>query len=247
MPVRVKEYNFKMISYVIASYRPDAVEGTLKSIAALPPHPHEVVVCTPHPKADYGKVRFILDDKLIGSTYAFNKGVKEARGNWIVVGIDDHAINYNVYEFMKLIYGQGMNEMEYQVVNLGSPWTDCISRNAAGYGINMGNTSPEVLGSRWSVVTFPAVSVKTIKEKFDGHLFHPDLLHHFVDHWMGLYVSRKQLHYDFNQFGPHAAWNQHWPGDNCDRTRDDTDSRIFCNLAARFIQNPDAYGYTTPL
>lgn len=240
-----------MISYLIASFRPEPVKATLKSIENLAPHDHEVVVVTPAPEPDYNNVRFIMDDKLCGSTYAFNKGVKHCKGDWIVVGIDDHVINYNPKEFEKVIYGPGIAALEYQVINLGSPWKDCIARNAKGHGvIDMGGTPPEVMGHPWPVITFPAVSMKTIKEKFNGHLFHPDLMHHFVDHWIGLYVSLKmatnQPYYDFNLFGNHAAWTAHLPGDNCDRTRDDIDSKTFCHLAARFIQNP-THGYTESL
>ena len=236
-----------MISYLIASFRPNAVEGTLKSIAALPKHAHEVVVVTLHPKPDYGDVRFILDDKLCGSTYAFNKGTTFCNGEWVVIGIDDHVINYDVYKFLDVIHRPDIESLEYQVINLGSPWTDCIDRNARGYGITLDGVTSQTMGHRWPVITFPAVSKKTIVEKFDNHIFHPEVLHHFVDHWIGLFVSMKQPGYDFNQNGPHAAWTQHWPGDNCDRTRDDIDSVRFCKLAARFIANPEAYGYTTPL
>ncbi len=236
-----------MISYVIASYRPDAVKGTLQSIHALPIHEHEIIVCTPYPEKNYNNVRFILDDKKNGSTYAFNKGVSHSNGDWVVVGIDDHAINYDVYKFLDIIQMPQMNTFEYQVINLGSPWTDCIARNASGYKIDMKNTPDAVMHYRWPVITFPAVSRKTIVNKFNGHLFHPDLLHHFVDHWMGLYVSKFQPTYNFNLMGNSPAWVQHWPGDNCDRSQDATDSNIFCNLAAKFIQTSTTFGYTDPL
>jgi hypothetical protein len=236
-----------MISYLIASFRPEALEATLKSIKALPPHAHEIVVCTPTPKQYEGHqyTTFIMDDKLCGSTYAFNKGVKHCNGDWIVIGIDDHVINYDVYSFLDLIHRPDISNLEYQVINLGSPWTDCLSRNVSGYRITL-DASEEVLNARWPVITFPAVSKKTIHTKFDGHIFHPDLLHHFVDHWMGLFVSRRQPNYDFNQAGQHAVWNAHLPGDNCDRSRDDVDSVMFCKLAARYIQNPN-HGYIESL
>jgi len=235
-----------MISYLIASVRPDAVKETLKSIHRLPKHDHEIVVCTPYPDADYDNVRFVLDDKRGGSTYAFNKGAKVCNGDWILVGIDDHVINIDINAVLSVFQHPDILSREYQVINLGSPWTDCLSRNVAGYGIDIGPVSPNVLNARWPVVTFPAVSKKTIAEKFDGHIFNPHLLHHFVDHWIGLYVSRKQP----DKVIPCAntvAWTAHVPGDHCDRSRDDIDSVTYCKLAARFLQNPDAYGYTTPL
>jgi hypothetical protein len=236
-----------MISYLIASYRPDGVKGTIASIEALPTHNHEIIVVTPHPEPNHGNVRYILDQRVGGSTYAFNQGVSECNGDWIVVGIDDHVINYDVYKFIDIIHSPAIESLEYQVINLGSPWTDHLARNVAGYGINLPDVPESVMHTRWPVITFPAVSKKTIIEKFDGYLFNPYMEHHFVDHWMGLYVGVRQPNYDFNQMGPHAAWTQHLPGDNCDRTRDATDSIVFCKTAARFIQNPDKYGYATPL
>lgn len=236
-----------MLSYVIASMRPDAVKVSLESIAKLPQHEHEVVIVTPHVEPSYGNVRFIIDDKFGGSTYAVNKGVQESVGDWILIGTDDHVVNYDVYRFLDLIQQPHIKELEYQVINMGSPWTDCLARNAHGYGIDMGNVFPSVLNERWPVATFPAASKKTIVEKLNGHIFHPDLVHHFVDHFLGLYISRKQPNYDMNQFGPHTAWTAHVPGDHCDRSRDDIDSVMFCKLAAQFIQNPNAYNYTDSL
>lgn len=236
-----------MISYLIASYRRDPVKETIKSIQKLPSHDYEIVVSTPYPENDYDNVRYILDDKKNGSTYAFNKGTTHCNGDWIVVGIDDHIINYDVYSFLGTIKKPEIEGSEYQVINLGSPWTDCIARNASGYEIDMSGVSPDIMSFRWPVITFPAVSKKTIETKLDGYLFHPDLLHHFVDHWIGLYVSVKQQSYNFNQCGNQAAWLQHLPGDNCDRSQDDKDSVTFCKLAARFIQNPTNYNYTTSL
>lgn len=220
---------------------------TIKSIQSLPPHPHEIVIVTPYPDKDYDNVRFLPDLKRDGSTSAFNYGAMRCYGDWIVIGIDDHVINYDVDTFHKVIYHPEVQALDYQVINLGSPWTDCLDRNIKGYGIDIGPVPPPVMGFRWPVITFPAVSKKTIITKFDGHIFNPNIMHHFVDHWIGLYVHMRQPDHRFNLCGNHPAWTQHWPGDNCDRSRDDTDSVIFCKLAARFIQNPNAYGYTTPL
>lgn len=236
-----------MLSYVIASMRPEAVKVSLESIARLPEHEHETVIVTPYAESDYENVRFIHDDKFGGSTYAVNKGVQESRGEWVLIGTDDHVINYDVHRFLNLIKHPYIEALEYQVINMGSPWSDCLARNANGYGINMDGVSPDTMNARWPVVTFPAASKKTIVEKLNGHIFHPDLVHHFVDHFLGLYISRKQPIYDINQFGPHSIWSSHLAGDNCDRSRDDIDSKMFCKLAAQFIQNPDKYSYTDSL
>lgn len=236
-----------MLSYVIASMRPEAVKVAIDSIERLPLHDHEVVVVTPFPEPDVGRVRYIKDEKFGGSTYAVNKGVSLSRGDWILIGTDDHVVNYDVYRFLDLIRQPHIQELEYQVINMGAPWTDCLSRNLNGYGIDIGPAYSSVVNERWPVITFPAVSKKTIVTKLDGHIFHPALVHHFVDHWMGIYVSRRQPNYNFNQFGNNTAWTLHFAGDNCDRSRDDIDSVMFCNLAANFLRTPTVYGYTTPL
>lgn len=236
-----------MISYLIASCRPDAVKVSIQSIRNLPPHDHEVVIVTPFPEPNYENVRFIQDKNRDGSTSAFNTGALLSYGDWVIIGIDDHVINYDVNQFLQVTNNPQMKTFEYQVINLGSPWTDCLDRNIKGYKIDIGNVSTDVLQYRWPVITFPAVSKNTILTKFNGYIFNPNIKHHFVDHWIGLYVNQRQPNYNFNLCGNHPAWTQHWPGDNCDRSRDDTDSVIFCKLAARFIQNPNAYGYETPL
>ncbi len=235
------------LSYVIASMRPEAVAVCIESIERLPTHDHEVVIVTPHVQPDFGNVRFLLDDKFGGSTYAMNKGAQESVGDWILIGTDDHVINYDVYRFLDLIRHPQIEALDYQIINMGAPWTDCLIRNAQGYRIDMGNVPPAVLQERWPVATFPAASRKTIETKLNGHIFHPDLVHHFVDHFLGLYVSRKQPNVGLAQFSGNTAWTAHVPGDHCDRSRDNLDSVMFCKLAAQFIQNPSAYNYTDPL
>jgi hypothetical protein len=239
-----------MISYLIASIKNDALETTIKSIEALPRHVHEIVVVTPTPPEKLyergSPVRYILDDKHDGSTYAFNKGAKQCLGEWIVVGIDDHVVNYDVEQFIQMTMIPPIRALDYQVINLGAAWTDCLDRNVRSHGIDDGSYPPEVRGVRWPVVTFPAVSKRTIRDKFDGHLFHPDLLHHFVDHWIGLFVSSRQPGYDLNQLGAGPYWTQHVAGEHTVRKYDDHDSRMFCKLASAFIKDP-ARGYTQPL
>lgn len=236
-----------MISYVVASIRPEAIRVCIESIRQLPPHDEEILVVTPYPETDFENVRYILDDQFGGSTYAVNKGVQNARGDWVAVGTDDHVIGYDVNAFLARIGTPEVQNAEYQVINLGAPWGDNLRRNVNGYGIDLGpDATPEILDAGWPVLTFPAVSKKTINEKLDGCIFHPDLVHHFVDHYLGLFVSRRQANFNFNFFPRGSAWNPHIHG-ACDQSRDHLDSVMFCKLAAKYIKDPLSGKYTDHL
>ena len=230
-----------MLSYLIPTDKePEILVPTFASIGALAPHDYEIVICAPYDRPAWmtdPKVKFIVDDKHAGSTYAMNLGASHCSGEWILVGTDEHVAVFDVNRFLDTIHSEPMQSLEYQVMNLGSPWNATLHHQIATYGpVDTTNIPPDVQGSVYPCITFPAVSRKTIVTKFNGYLFNPNLIHHFVDHWLGFYVSRKSPGYNFNLAGDSYAWRPFrstWP-----QTKwDNHDANIFCNLAARLVQN----------
>jgi hypothetical protein len=246
-----------MISYCLATNKePEILLPTLESISQLDSHEHEIVVCAPYPKPDWIKgsnITFVLDEINDGSTHAMNLSVKHSRGDWVVIGTDEHKINYNVNGFLKVIHSPEMERLEYQVVNMGSMWSDTINKQIVSFPpIDCRNIPTSIQNHSYPVVCLPSVSRKTIETKFDGLFFNPHLIHHFVDHWMGFYVSRKQPNYNFDlgrdlYIPPcQSAWmpfKSTWPS----KKWDNHDANKFCNLAAIVIQNQKELSYTSDI
>jgi hypothetical protein len=229
-----------MLSYLIATNKSfDILQPTLESIQRLPEHAHEIVVCAPEhliPPLHIPNVKFIVDDRNDGSTYAFNLGASHCAGDWIVVGTDEHTVRFDVLQFLNVIESPEMEKQDFQVINLGSPWTDTVIKQILSFPpIDSTDIPAHIQSHGYPVITFPAVSRKTINTQFNGMLFNPNLLHHFVDHWIGCYVSAKQPNGNFHPMGGVNAWgpfrstmpNPKW---------DNHDANVFCHLASKLLK-----------
>jgi hypothetical protein len=246
-----------MISYVIASNKePEILKPTFESISGLAQHHYEIVICAPYAKPEWvtdPRIKYVFDEINDGSTYGMNMAARHARGEWLLVGTDEHLVSYNVNNFLDVINSPQIQNQEFQVINMGGLWVDNLRKQIVSFPpVDCTNIPPDVQGYQYPVVFFPAVSRKTIDTKFDGELFNPHLIHHYVDHWMGFYVSFHEPNHDFG-FRRHTylshtntAWNSFrstWPSQKWDNH----DANKFCNLAAIMIQKQNKVGYTSNL
>jgi hypothetical protein len=229
-----------MISYLIASNKPfDILRPTLESIHQLTPHKFEIVVCAPEQMRSEWKDfsgKLVVDEKNDGSTHAFNLGASHCSGEWIVVGTDEHLLTYDVSCFLSIINSSEMKTQDYQIINLGSPWNDTLHKQIISFPpINTTNIPENIQHRGYPVITFPAVSRKTIETQFNGMLFNPYLLHHFVDHWIGCFVSAKQPNVNLHAMGNAYAWRP-FRSTIPSSKWDNHDANVFCNLAAKLLQ-----------
>lgn len=249
-----------MISYLLATNRDVSISSEcIKSIESLAPHDHEIIICAPQhiisqaSQLPYPSISWIPDEINHGSTYAFNKGYKYCRGDWIITTTDDLVINIDINRLIFLLNTPEVQQSEYQVYNLGGQWFDSIGRNQSTEG-----TPGSLWSSKWTegitqetfnyqypVISFPLMSRKTVEEKFGGIYFNPCLIHHYVDHWLGAYLYKRVPQHNPNIYSPHACWTQYWTGEgNCIRKYDTSDGPTYVRLLKHLIQeNPScAYG-----
>jgi len=236
-----------MISYLIATNKdPEILKGTFESIEALSPHDYEIVICTPHLRPSWmtdPKIKVIIDEINDGSTYAMNLGSTHCSGEWIVIGTDEHKIVYNVNHFLEVVNSPQVQSLDYQVFNMGNLWIDNLNKQIVSYPpIDISNIPDNIRGYQYPVIMFPAISRKTVNTKFGGYVFNPHLIHHFVDHWLGIYVSINSPSHNFSLTGNNPVWNQ-FISTTPNPKWDNHDANIFCSLASKIIQNKQSVNY----
>jgi hypothetical protein len=242
-----------MISYLISTIRNfDVTEKCINSIESLSEHDHEIIICAPQrildtypsPKKPY--IKYVVDNKENGSTYGFNLGSKHCKGDWILVGVDDNIISIDIKKLIEILNSPNIKNAKYQVYNLGGKWYDTIYRNHSNFGIQdaywdlkwIRNCDTSTLNFKYPVVSFPLVSKKTIEEKFNGYLFNEHLVHHYVDHWLGIFVYINDPTHNFNIYSDDSCWAQHWNGyNNCIHTYDYKDGELYVKLLTHILQN----------
>lgn len=253
-----------MISYLIATNR-DLNIGieTIKSIKSMPEHDHEIVICAPQHVLDQveelpdASIKLVLDDINDGSTYGFNTGYKQCKGDWILTGIDDNVLTLDINKLLYILDTPVVQNAEYQVYNLGGRWTDTMRRNHNNADLPEAcwnkewtvGVSDETFDYSYPVITFPLMSKKTIDEKFGGVYFNQCLIHHYVDHWLGAYVQKKVPDHQFNIYSLQSCWNQSWfEGDqSCIRKYDEKDGATYVRLLKHLIQEDPNCSYSVTI
>jgi glycosyltransferase involved in cell wall biosynthesis len=198
-----------MISYLIATKRgPDEILDCLSSIHSLPEHDYEVIVCSPQTDnviSLHGNhnILYVGDYEISGSVHAFHKAYSFARGDYICLLIEDIALPPDFLNILDWMNSDFMKKKTFKVVNLG--WDGGPGLYTYGHDDLVDGTSfwrPETISIRddikpYSVVPLPFFERKTIDEKLGGFIFNPAFRHHYVDHWLGLFLSKNET------FEPH--------------------------------------------
>src|SRR5208282_5805800 len=93
---KITKNNMK-ISYLLPTIKPKQyAEKIIKDIQSLPSHDYEIILVSTDPSwATNPDVKFFLDDKKTGNTYATNLAYKKATGDIVVFQSDDHYFGPN--------------------------------------------------------------------------------------------------------------------------------------------------------
>ena len=196
-----------MISYLLAT-KHDIFDSwdTIQSILSLPEHDYEIVICCPKdkiipPQYIYRHLNFkwVVDDVCTGSAHAFNQAYFNSYGNYIATIIDDIILPNNFLDILDFMKSDFMQKKKYKISNI--MW-DCgpglynYGHDDVPDGVNkwpINEHHPvDVNKCPYSVIPLPFFERSTIENKLDGHLFHPAFKNHFIDHWLGFYVSKNE-------------------------------------------------------
>ena len=201
-----------MVSFIFATNRPWDQFGSkiVESIRSVEKAQHEIVVCATYRMPDYENVRFVLDEKNDGSTSAVNAAAEKSVGDWVLLTCDDHYLNPSFSS--KLL----RSDKEMKVINLGIKWSDCVCVGGQVY--------------TYPVIPFPAIHRDTLKKL--GGFFNPAMRHHFVGHWLGLWLLANGHQCDFNALGEFPMWHC-TPNAYSECGRDDLDRSEFERLVPK--------------
>ena len=187
-----------MITYVISTIRHfPLIIQTIYSIKALGSHDYEILVVSPHDYTnecnEIENARYIVDDRNLGSVGAYNKGVKEAKGDWVFLLSDDFSLmNINIEEFQDFLNSERMQKKDFKMF---SP------HPRSGHLLD-GVSYETPIHEPYQVMHFPCIAKETINDKLGGVIWNERFRHGYVDHWLGFYASKFETFepYNYNLF-----------------------------------------------
>ena len=241
-----------MISYLLATKHDIRYSlDTIDSILTLPQHDFEIIICSPHEiKTEDARLLWVKDDKCTGSPYAFNKAYQHSSGKYIAIIIDDVILPQNLLDILDFMESDFMSKKKFKVSNIlwdGGPGLPTFGHDEVPDGSPKGDwpvdkfTSVDVKKCPYSVIPLPVLSRDTIETYLSGHIFHPSFKNHFIDHWLGFYLSKNET-YEPNKWRcPSLKYAMSPNRKPTERTDDSYDEYILKCLTDTFISNETSY------
>lgn len=125
-----------------------------------------------------------------GSVYGYNLLSTLAKGDYIIVVVDDYTLSPNYYNMVRHLQSDFFDNKEYVISTPGI--TVLGSGNIGDENIVPGNNSytKEILNvdTNTHILKFPAFR-RDILPKIDNCLFHPDLIHHWGDNYLSFHIN----------------------------------------------------------
>lgn len=195
------------ISYLLATNRSlNLSSETIQSILTLPEHDFELVICAPESvlnsaNISHPNIKFSEDDKCTGSAYGFNKAYWDSTGEYLSTISDDVVFPSNFLDILDFIETDFFKNKKFKISN--TMWDGGPGYSPSGHpdleDSLPGNTWPidkyhpvDIKHCPYSVIPGPFLSRDTVENQLDNHIFHPDFAHHYIDHWLGFFVSKNE-------------------------------------------------------
>jgi len=128
-----------------------------------------------------GNVNYIHTD-LETSVKNYNEGVRQSKGDIVLVTADDHFILEDPSQMFK---------SKTQSLNIGEPWKINNSFLVGCRGFRQSIVEPWL--DPWEdylVTPFPVFN-REVLDITDGVIFNESFRHHWVDHWLGYFLKKK--------------------------------------------------------
>ena len=249
-------------TYLIPTIKPDfCIKKIVNQIENLEKHDHEIIIISSQNiNIENSNIKFVFDDKNIGSIYALNKGYKESSGDVIFVMVDDHSIPNNLLSIYKYFETQEFKNKKAKIANL----TDCLG--GPGYIMEQkvpahknskiewslysniipsGSIAPGPFpinfpyAKKYNVICFPVIFRETIDKYLGGVIYNEKFHQCYADHWLGFYTDYMLNQNDFN-YGPKDIWLDSIPtfGNLVVRhEKQEIDKNIFLELVKNLMEN----------
>jgi hypothetical protein len=172
----------KNASFIIASNRaPNIVRVAIDSINSLPKtHSYEILLYSPYEPISTENVKWFKEENQNGPHVGFNYLVNRTEGEYVYQITDDQVVLEDVWDAIELLESKLFTRRQYKIttLNTGHGPVRCGWQHPGGWRI------PDHLCMR-----FPVIHKETITNHFQGYFYHPELIYHQADAWMGYWLG----------------------------------------------------------
>lgn len=187
----------KKISFIISSkrnyenYAKKVVDCIYKMDAI---YSFEIIVCHPEEIQDE-RIKWVKDDKMIGSSYAWDLAYKNSCGDFIFTCVDDCSIIGNLFGAVDFLNSSAFKDRKFKITTLAA------MHHLGGYTNNLTKfertpkhpkflllTNNYINLPDFNVMCFPIASRETIDKELGGCVFHPRVKVG-QDWWLGAFLS----------------------------------------------------------
>lgn len=242
-----------MISYLLVTKHDVALSwDTIESIFLLPEHDREIIICCPPNKIrDDDRFVWVPDTKCTGSPNAFNTAYKQSHGNYIATMIDDIILPHNYLDILDFMKSDFMKQKKFKISNTmwdGGPGLLTYGHDDVKDGEPKGlwpidKWHPiDVAQCPYSVLPLPFLERSTIEQHLSNKIFHPAFKNHFIDHWLGFYLSKNETYKPHSWRCPSIRYEMSKnTRKGTEITNDDYDINILSCLAQTFVKDETSY------
>jgi len=153
----------------------------------------EVIVC--HPDfVDDNRVKYVQDNKLIGTAYSLNHCAKMGKGQVSIVVVDDQILTKNPFGAYDFLQSDHFKDRKFKITTFPGGFSNSISWNGVIGDSNsklclmLKKLDSFVEVPRFPVMCFPIISEETLNKHLNGCIFNP-ILKYLGDVWLGVFLN----------------------------------------------------------
>lgn len=187
----------KKISFIISSkrnyenYAKKVVDCIYKMDAV---YSFEIIVCHPEEIRDE-RIKWVKDDKIIGSSYAWDLAYKNSCGDFIFTCVDDCSIIGNLFGAVDFLDSSAFKDRKFKITTLAAMhhlggYTNDLTKfeTTPKHSKFLLSTNNYIIAPDINVMCFPIASRETIDKELGGCVFHPRV-RVGQDWWLGAFLA----------------------------------------------------------
>lgn len=145
---------------------------------------YEILVSSPF-EVKGERITWYGEKQQLGALSAFNHLAHQAIGRYIMMCVDDHICDDNLFSVVGYLDGPEFSNRRYKLVTIASGGR-CPIPNHPPFNTD---TDKNQLLYSWTTARFPVLSTKTWREDFGGYVFQPRFWNSHADIYLGYYLG----------------------------------------------------------
>lgn len=165
-----------MLSFLLPSIRDPrcyAERVVLNINTLVHREPYEILICSPKPVRRFPHVRWCCDHRCDGSIAPINHLCQQARGDYVLVIVDDHLVSSDYVTALELIESPAFAHRKYKITSFQETW-DAHTVSAYEHTAQ--------------IMPFPIARRDTVLA-WGGCIFNPAFKNRWADNWLGWYLQ----------------------------------------------------------